>query len=856
MEDYREHVVSTYKTTWLEDDRGQQNILSALDIAAQHQLFALQKKGSCQEILSYIHDCLNSYKNSGPGLLLLSHLIKECSTEVFMENAMTWLRLCTQIIQSYNKAAVHSLACDVCANILSIATSFTDLSREITSSVIPQLLPPLLIANKEWRQFAFICINSCIRNFSGSCGPFKNKIEACVLEDIRTCKPCKAAVVCFSLLARCGGGGNQGVKYTEGWKQQCDQLTDSMSHTLSLLYDGMETDKNLREQCAKLIFTSTVPDSLSERLTNLVGRWKVLCDCLSSLLSESFPAVVNLPIERILGLICRTLSVHGKMLLSRPTTERVILASLIPAVHESALEMLKVLFTCCKGLLIPFTRVISDMISQELSWTKSVDQYGQEKPYGQLRRLVYECVITWCQNLDSNTGITGDDEAQLIHQILHDLTPQMDILKIDSSKSSQKPGADTVLSGKKKKGGYSEISKGISTQRKVDLTANAALVSSGLAALNWLLTTSGSSLGRKALQGIQEFVITTLLTIHQSIMSPPIPYTDSECRQSLYRVLLALSLLTHHTVPPPLQCALGLFRTGLLDTSLKVSSFCIEASRVCEALIHPRVPCLNGPIVCDSLVHIGNQKIRELSNGNTYQSEEDSLVQHEETLPMATFTVLPSSSNISVTDTAKHTVEDEPKSDSWRGRKRSFEETGGHKGNGNSNKQMRVDEVISHNVHNPSTSGSTKPQNFVNNQEHRASDLHDSQRTEAPDDGQHAVIDKDKSSDVSSEEKRDNKMEQDQEASEEDLDIEEEKDSEADVDFVQKTSRENIASLDSIGIVEEDVDIVREGMSPEKEEPRNDSHHSTSFAEQTHLKEKEEIDDMLSSFVDVGPDAD
>ncbi|KAL3856385.1 hypothetical protein ACJMK2_011152 [Sinanodonta woodiana] len=852
MEDYREHVVSTFKATWLGDDHCQQNILSALDIASQHQLFSLQKKGSCQEILSYIHDCLNSYKNSGPGLLLLSHVIKQCSTDVFMQNALTWLRLCTQIIQSYNKAAVHSLACDVCANILSIATSFTELSREITSSVIPQLLPLLLVATNEWKQFAFMCINSCIRNFSGSCGPFKNKIEACVLEEIRSCKPCKAAVVCFSLLGRCGGGGNQGVKYTEGWKQQCDQLTNSMSHTLTLLYEGMETDKSPRIDGGQLIFPSDIPDSLSVRLANLVGRWKVLCDCLSNLLSESFPAAVNLPVERVIGLVCRTLSVHGKMLLSRPTTERVLLASLIPAIHEPALEILKGLFTCCKGLLIPFTRVINDVISQELSWTKTVDQFGQEKPYSWLRRLVYECIIAWCQNLDSSTGITGDDENQLISQILHDLTPQMDILKIDSSKSSQKSGAETVPSGKKKKGGYCEISKGISTQRKVDVTANAALVSTGLTALNWLLTTTGSSFGRKALQGIQEFVISTLLTIHKCITSPPIPYTDSECRQSLYRLLLSLTLLTHHTVPPPLQCALGLLRTGLLDTSLKVSSFCIEASRVCEALVHPRVPCLNGPIVCDSLVHIGNHKISELNNGNGYQSEEDSVVQHEENMPAPSFTVLPSS-NIIVNDSSNQTVEVEPNSDSWKGRKRIFEETGTHEGNGNNNKQMRVDEVIS--LNSPSSSNSDN--NFVNNQENRTSDLHAFEKACVPGQDHNAVIEIDDSSDVSAEENRDNSMEQHQETTEEELVIEGEDKDKTDVDLVQNISREITASLDSSGVVEEDDNIVSEGIiSAGKEKARNGSHLSSSFTEQTNLKEKEEIDAMLSSFVAVGPDAD
>ena len=40
---------------------------------------------------------------------------------------------------------------------------------------------------------------------------------------------------------------------------------------------------------------------------------------------------------------------------------------------------------------------------------------------------------------------------------------------------------------------------------------------------------------------------------------------------------------------------------------LQVSSFCREALRTCEALIHPRVPCLNGPSVCENLLYLGDR---------------------------------------------------------------------------------------------------------------------------------------------------------------------------------------------------------------------------------------------------------
>ena len=42
---------------------------------------------------------------------------------------------------------------------------------------------------------------------------------------------------------QCGGGGNQGIKYSENWSELCDKLLGSLEDTLSQLYDGVETGK-------------------------------------------------------------------------------------------------------------------------------------------------------------------------------------------------------------------------------------------------------------------------------------------------------------------------------------------------------------------------------------------------------------------------------------------------------------------------------------------------------------------------------------------------------------------------------------------------------------------------------------
>ena len=53
-----------------------------------------------------------------------------------------------------------------------------------------------------------------------------------------------------------------------------------------------------------------------------------------------------------------------------------------------------------------------------------------------------------------------------------------------------------------------------------------------------------------------------------------------------------------------------------------MSSYCLQALRTCEVLIHPRVPCLNGPIICENLVTIGDgeKNVTETCVSNTDNS--------------------------------------------------------------------------------------------------------------------------------------------------------------------------------------------------------------------------------------------
>ncbi|XP_052215022.1 proline-, glutamic acid- and leucine-rich protein 1-like [Dreissena polymorpha] len=203
----------------------------------------LLKRGDegSNDIVGYIHQCLNNSKQRYEGLMLLSVLVKQSSTAVFQKNAVTWLKLLLNILQGHCPVLVHKACCKLLSQVIYHSDSFSDVSREVTSSFIPQLLPLLLSCEPRCLSAALTCVSTCIRKYPGPVGPFKGKLQTLVEQELANGKNYAELYECFALLTSCGSGGNLGVKHTEAWSELAEWVLASLHETLSCMY----SDKNM-----------------------------------------------------------------------------------------------------------------------------------------------------------------------------------------------------------------------------------------------------------------------------------------------------------------------------------------------------------------------------------------------------------------------------------------------------------------------------------------------------------------------------------------------------------------------------------------------------------------------------------
>ncbi|XP_071085023.1 proline-, glutamic acid- and leucine-rich protein 1-like [Haliotis cracherodii] len=608
MADYRDNVVSGILTFTKEDGNSSLDSHNMLTVIDHHQLFGIQKASYLQETIGHIHSCLNTAASRHDGLVLLERMVAQCSTEVFTANVNTWFKLLLQVLQSHGDVTEKQQSCQIMAEMIATTSSFPEITREISASIIPKLLPPLLAATSAWLEAATRCIASCVSYFPGPCRVFRLKIESMLLRQLDRPSPSNAGVRCLALLARLGP--SQGARQIDGWTEMCQRLLSSLNHCLSCLYEGLETDE---AQTSEDSIFSSAPDTEPGRSSVLTAQFKTLGVCLQTLLGEKHTSSVKIPAQDILGVVCRCLAVNYRMLLARPTTDRIRLFSHLPELHKSSLNVLTALIMSCRMQLLPLSDLINKLFLQSLAFTHLDRVYALDRPLSIPREATYSSMTQWLKVVGGSCHLVTE-EKDLVKEILHDVTPVPDTLKL---KGSQKCNMDPPPTKKKKRTGYQELSEGISSYRKISRTANSDVTNSALQVLHLFVSRFGDVLKDKNYQDIIDSVVSTVLVIQQNVLDAPVPYGSAECRRGLYRTLLACSLQTHPKVASPLQVSLMLFRTGLQDPSIEVSYMCQEALTVCECLVHPRAPCLRGPHLTQTTLTVRRTTVVEADlNGN------------------------------------------------------------------------------------------------------------------------------------------------------------------------------------------------------------------------------------------------
>lgn len=519
---------------------------------------------------------LGSQEKRFEGLMLLKTVVDQCPVDILQNNILIWVQTILKILQHHGESSGNrKLAYKILKQVLQCLLNCPHLKREASTSVLPTLLDTLLESSidDEWIEQAADCLSAYIKYFPVTCGLKKDKIEEflILLLDRWELKEFEPIAESFAHLPACGvDGSDKSSSYQKIWSEQFQQFIGVQNAILNFLYDGVENGRgDLNIYSTKQL--PPVPEEPVSKVLKLVHRFKSFGLCLSKMLVSASRHRIAVPVDTLLILLSRILSVSP----SHMERNRLIYAAL-PPLYLTALTILESFILSCGQHVTSVCHLVSRILTQAVK-SSSLKNSSSKDCLNLVRSAAYQ-VLQLCTEKFKLFNVVESHRELLVSVMISDTAPY--VTELDGLSNSLVSSHATEASDSRKYRNHYRTS------------------TEAIKALSCFVTYG--NLDHKSFEDIYTCVVNTILEIQDKPLGLRFPYCDENYRLALYSLLQTLLLnysTQNHTVWPHI---VYIATNGLEDLGAVVRNKCQEILSVANVFVNidkgriPGMPSVKG----------------------------------------------------------------------------------------------------------------------------------------------------------------------------------------------------------------------------------------------------------------------
>lgn len=568
----------------LTEHQDQETVLKVVELLSANDIKEIER---CPSLLASINTCLHSKSSRGitNGLIVLQWLCKECSDQLFSEQAINWIKISWTILQRNlaNLSIPVRLLCSIFRILFRRAPAFPEVGRHCTTfvSALIELLVKYAESNHQASENCLDTIQVLFQVFPGSCGASCPLIDKFILSNLKpqSTVSMKSLARAYALMPSIGGGGKEGMyhksNYVTLFQRLSYTLQDVLDEIFSISLSGngrkvQSMSNSANPQPVPSLLLSKPPSNLDllQKALHLQSQYEGLALCLIELIAVPFPRPKSIRPVLLLSVLKKAFdqSLPQLTTLSNHSHEAKILLLLTPSILVSSINILITLIDKCGTAMLPFAQMYLEVISGIFGDMR----YFESKPSVDLKVANYLLLSKVCKSWGAAAATKLSSHGKdLVAYILSDILPK------DDTKLITKP----VKKDKKQR----KQTKVTTTSLKWTTTKlwNDKLVESALKCLTEVMQSVGPMLEESVYRQIQCALLAIVME-HENKLT-----TEANCQ--LYQALAVMLAQGHCRASPSLHLLSHIFQRGVLNEASRpqLKNVCRHGLQLCTQQMHP-----------------------------------------------------------------------------------------------------------------------------------------------------------------------------------------------------------------------------------------------------------------------------